>query len=249
LDGEVLQGGQLPSLNIPPGNKEKVRIPFTQPSLHEAGETWLMLRFWLAEDATWAQAGHQVAWEQLMLPSLTRIPSPVNPAASTLGVQENQETIDVHGEDISIAFDRATGLLTRYDWKGTVLLNTGPSLNVWRAATDNDGFKWNPDDPLKLLYHWLEAGLNRLQHRLDTFVLEQSKPEQVHIKSCITSQAEGVDAGFTLELNYWVHGNTALEIDLYVKCFGELPPLPRLGLTLSLPEGFENFTWLGRGPE
>ena len=28
-----------------------------------------------------------------------------------------------------------------------------------------------------------------------------------------------------------------------------MPPLPRLGFTLSMPSGFENFTWLGRGPQ
>ncbi len=248
-DGEVLQSGQLPLLNIVSGSQEKVQIPYTRPSLRDAGETWLMLRFTLAEDATWAPAGHQVAWEQLMLPFPTRVPSLVHPAASAVGFQETEETLNLHGEDISITFDRTTGLLTRYDWKGTALLNIGPSLNIWRAATDNDGFKWNAGDPLKLLYHWLEFGLDRLRHRLDKFEFEQPKPEQVHIKSWFTSQAEGVEAGFTHEMNYWVHGSTALEIDLYVKCFGDLPPLPRLGLTLSLPAGFENFTWLGRGPE
>ena len=27
-----------------------------------------------------------------------------------------------------------------------------------------------------------------------------------------------------------------------------LPPLPRVGLQLGLPEGFEQFKWYGRGP-
>ena len=28
----------------------------------------------------------------------------------------------------------------------------------------------------------------------------------------------------------------------------DLPPLPRLGLTMTLPPGFEHFSWYGRGP-
>ena len=219
LDGEALQSGQLPVLTIPPGSTQKVQIPYVRPSMDEAGETWLMIRFTLAEDAAWAPAGHQVAWEQLMLPCSNPCPYLGSAGSFSVNLQEAEETIDVHGEEISMTFDRSTGLLTRYDWKGTPLLSTGPSLNVWRAATDNDGFKWNAGDPLKLLYHWLEFGLNRLQHRLDTFELEQPKPEQVHIRSSITSQAEGVEAGFIQELNYWIHGNAGLEIDLGDKVF------------------------------
>jgi hypothetical protein len=249
LDGEVLQSGQLPVLHTAPGASEKIQIPFDMHDPDRAGEIWLMLRLALTEDASWAKTGHQVAWEQLKLPFPSHIHSDFHPDVSPLSVQETAEKIQVGSADFIMDFDRATGMLARYDWKGTSLLHTGPSLNAWRAATDNDGFKWNPGDPLKLLYHWLEFGLNRLQHRLDRFELEQSKPEQVHIMSCITSQADGVDGGFIQEMNYRVHGSTGLEIDLDVKCFGDLPPLPRLGLTLSLPEGFENFAWLGRGPE
>jgi beta-galactosidase len=248
LDGEVLQSGELPVLKIPPGMREKVQIPYTQPSSREAGEYWLMLRFTLAEDTSWAQAGHQVAWEQLMLPASAGMVSPAQPVLSSLAVHETAAALEIDGSDVSLVFDRTTGLLTRYDWKGTALLHSGPSLNAWRAATDNDGFKWNTGDPLKLLHHWLEAGLDWLEHRLDRFTFEQPKPGEVQIQAWLTSQAEGVEAGFTQEIDYRVYGSGALDLDLQVRCFGELPPLPRLGLTLRLPAGFESFTWLGRGP-
>ena len=247
-DGDVLQSGQLPVLKTAPGTVEKVQLPYIEPQSDLAGEIWLMLRFTLAEVSTWAQAGHLVAWEQFMLPVSAKVYALTLPGASALHIEEGAETARIDGRDVSLEFDRASGLLRRYDWKGTSLLREGPSLNVWRAATDNDGFKWSPDDPVKLLYHWLEAGLNRIQHRLDSFELKQPAPERVEIKSCFTSQAEGVEAGFTQEIAYHVYGNTALGIELNVKCFGDLPPLPRLGLTLSLPAGFETFTWLGRGP-
>jgi beta-galactosidase len=100
-----------------------------------------------------------------------------------------------------------------------------------------------------LLYYWLESGLDRLQHRLDSFEVEQAEPGVVRVKACVTSQAEGVDAGFKQDITYSIYGGMGLGIDLRVQCFGDLPPLPRIGLTMTLPEGFENFSWLGRGPE
>ena len=40
-----------------------------------------------------------------------------------------------------------------------------------------------------------------------------------------------------------------MQTDHIVECDSELPLLPRVGVILSMPEGFENFSWLGRGPE
>jgi beta-galactosidase len=248
LDGEIIQSGELPLLKIQPGLSEILQIPFTQPSSKQAGEYWLMLRFALAEDTAWAKAGHQVAWEQFKLPITSR-PVEAKRDLSPVSVQDSAETLHLTSDTLKVEFDRANGALKRFDWKGTSLVQTGPVLNVWRAATDNDGFKWDLTDPGKMLYWWVEAGLNRIQHKLDSFEVEQLQTNLVRIKSCITSQADGVDAGFRQEITYSVYGSTALGVDLQVQCFGELPPLPRLGLTMSLPEGFETFTWLGRGPE
>ena len=249
-DGEVIQSGQLSILKTRPGFSEMLQILFSQPHLDRPGEYWLMLRFTLADDTSWAQAGHEVAWEQFKLPIASHPVRPsFDPAWPDLTVDESNERISITGENLALEFDRSNGMLTRFDWRKTNFLHHGPRLNVWRAATDNDGFKWNLTDPNKLLYRWIQAGLNRLQHRLDSFAVKQPKSGLVCIRTRLTSQAEEVDAGFDQQITYTLHGTSALGIDLHVRCFGELPPLPRLGLTMSLPEGFETFTWLGRGPE
>ena len=49
-------------------------------------------------------------------------------------------------------------------------------------------------------------------------------------------------------MTYDIYGNGAVLVDLHLDCFGDLPPLPRLGLSLVVPTGFEAFTWLGGGP-
>ncbi|MBK8433337.1 MAG: hypothetical protein IPL28_19485 [Chloroflexi bacterium] len=43
-------------------------------------------------------------------------------------------------------------------------------------------------------------------------------------------------------------GDGTLELANDITAAPNLPPLPRLGLTLSLAEGFEQLSWFGRGP-
>ena len=47
---------------------------------------------------------------------------------------------------------------------------------------------------------------------------------------------------------YSLYGSGDLLIENTVEASPQLPPLPRMGLTLSLPGGFERFSWFGRGP-
>jgi hypothetical protein len=49
-------------------------------------------------------------------------------------------------------------------------------------------------------------------------------------------------------LTYQVYGSGDVVVDTQVQPDKGLPPLPRVGLQLALPEGFEQFKWYGRGP-
>jgi beta-galactosidase len=250
VDGEVVQSGLLPRMSTRPGFGETILIPFSQPRLAPGAECFLTLRFSLAEDGAWAKAGHEVAWEQFKLPILAPA-AVILPAAEMAPVQltEDAEAIRVLGAGFEVAFDRATGVIRRYAWQGVELVQSGPALNAWRAPTDNDGFKWMENEGHKLLAQWLQAGLNRLENKLDSLTCSQARPQVVKIQAAHTVQAAGVDAGFHHQVVYTVYGNGAVWMDQEVTCFGAVPPLPRLGVRLVAPEGFEQFTWLGCGPQ
>jgi beta-galactosidase len=255
VDGEVAQRGALPPLTTRPGFAETISLPYRLPRLSGGEECFLTLRFRLREGTAWAPAGHEVAWEQFKLP--VAAPAPVGlPQAEmpALSAQEGEAGIIVSGPDLEVVFDRASGRITRYAWRGTNLMEAGPVLNVWRAPTDNDGFKWMSDDQWirsqkKLLSQWLVAGLNRLESRLESLACSQPRPQAVVVKAVHTLQAEGVEAGFRHAVTYTIYGSGAVRMDQVVTPFGSLPTLPRLGVTLTAPAGFETFTWLGRGPE
>ncbi len=255
VDGEAVQTGQLPRMNTRPGFAENLTIPFRQPRLSPGQECFLNLRFRLVEDTRWAAAGHEVAWEQFKLPFAA--PEPMllpSEGMPTLQVQTGPDSVSIDGQGFEIVFDRSSGLLSKYTWKGTALVQSGPALNIWRAPTDNDGFKWMSEDEWirmqqKLLSQWLVAGLDRLENKLESFECAQLRPQVAQVKTTHTVQAQGIDAGFSYALIYTVYGNGAVLTEHHLIPFGDLPPLPRVGVGMIIAPGFEQFTWLGRGPE
>lgn len=254
VDGEVVQQGTLPVMSTRPGFSEEITIPFSLPGLYSGAECFLTLRFKLAKDTLWAKAGHEVAWEQFKLPVAVSGRVALSAAEMPeLAVDESDETIHITGLDLEIVFDKTSGTITRYTWQGTELVKSGPVLNAWRAPTDNDGFKWMSDDEWirkqhKLLSQWLATGLDRLESQVEQIECSQPVPQAVVIRVTHRVKAQDVEAGFDQSVRYTVYGNGAVLMEQDVTCFGDLPPLPRIGVTMVVPEGFEQFTWLGRGP-
>ncbi len=158
------------------------------------GEVHLSVRFDSRHDTPWARAGHLVAWDQVTL----------------RGARRGRPPRLVPTPDAPLA-------------KVERVLASPVELCVWRAATDNDGFKLMPDLPHgggKALRRWLDAELDR---RPADAVLEHHHERTV--------LADGA-----------VHHRHRVVVP------EELADLPRLGVTFALPPRFRIVRWFGRGP-
>jgi beta-galactosidase len=244
-DGEVLQEGQLPRLDTPPGGSAVVKVPFARPELKPGTECWLTLSFTLAQDSSWAEAGHEVAWEQFRV----GFDTPQAPALRVadmpaLELAESAANVSLRGADFRLVLDKQTGTLASWRHAGRELLARGPLLNVWRAPIDNDRGGWRG----RPVEDWLAAGLDRLQHQVQGVEASQVQPQVARIvvtsRVCAPDRAEGFDCAYT----YTIYGSGDVTIDTHVVPGEKLPFLPRVGLQMALPGGYETFTWYGRGP-
>jgi hypothetical protein len=154
----------------------------------------------------------------------------------------------ITGTDFRLTFDKQAGRLTSFIFQETELLAGGPRLNAWRAPTDNDGFKAHPHRADKLLGRWLQAGFDRLESRPEVVTIQPELPQVVRISVQSRVQAPDLDLGFSHQIIYTLYGSGDLLIENTVGADPGLPPLPRIGLTMALPGGFEQFSWYGRGP-
>ncbi|RME77237.1 MAG: DUF4981 domain-containing protein, partial [Chloroflexi bacterium] len=249
VDGQIVHQGDLPLPDIPPQETAEVKVPLPRLDLPPGGEVFLNVRFRLAADTLWAEAGHEVAWAQFPLPVPVPEPVVLNPAAlPALVLSQSASKAVVDGADFCLVLNRKTGELISLAYQGGDILCRSPRLNAWRAPTDNDGFKANPTRPDKLLAQWLNAGLNQLHYRTEAVEIEQVSPRLVrfYVRQDVRASADA--PGFTHHLTGLVYGSGDIVLHNRIVAEPALPPLPRLGLTMSLPAGFEQFTWYGRGP-
>ena len=239
-DGEVIQQGMLPKLHTPPRESCVVTVPFVKPKLKPGGEYWLTVRFKLSRDTLWAEKGHEVGWVQLKMP----FEAPPGPTVRVeempdLQLEESNTGIAIVGNDFTITFDKESGRISSFTFKGLELMKRGPQLNVWRAPTDNDA--------PRLARRWREAGLDRLKHEVNEIIAEKLSPQLVRVKVESTLLTASVEK-FRCRYVYKIYGSGDIIVETDVKPLADLPPLPRIGLQLIIPGGFNTFTWYGRGP-
>ena len=254
VDGIRLQTGKLPPLKISPGESAEFNIP-TLPAGRGAGsECFLNIRFYQRRATSWAPADYEVAWEQIdalyKSPDATRPTGRVSSRYTSHHHDENERSIILLADGVRAVFNKKTGILEEYSRDGMNFLQRGPLLNVWRAATDNDGLKlWlgRPEESWKALPRWQDQGLDKAQHNLNmiqiAIINNMVRVEVSHNLAC------GKVAGAFRHFHaYSILPNGELFVENKVTLDPTFQDVPRIGVNLILSPGLENLQWFGRGP-
>ncbi|MFS0725999.1 glycoside hydrolase family 2 TIM barrel-domain containing protein [Paenibacillus sp. 1P07SE] len=239
LDGKLSQQGTL-SLALPPGERTEIVIPY-EASADHGQEVVLTVSFRLKSATAWADAGHEIAWEQyVVVPGSARLPAAAAGAAPALRVGESEGRLTIEGAQASVAFDLASGLLASYRSAGTERLLAPAVPTFWRAVTDNDlGNKLEQRCAV-----WREASLSR---RLLRFRWSH-EGEGVRVDADYALPTLPVSS---LSVRYTVHPDGALEIEqslLPGSGGSRLPEIPAIGMQFVLEGGLDTISWYGRGP-
>jgi beta-galactosidase len=219
---------QLPT--VLPGETVVVPLP---PGLPAVGaESWLTMRATLRDDASWAAAGHEIASAQI----------PISPskAVAAPSVDTPPIAVDQRGSLVAVGaaeFDADTGALLRL---GAFSIE-GPSLDVWRAPTDNDrGLAGVALEP-----KWRALGLDRMCHRVNSVAVTEFA---LTVDSREAPAA--TDLGFVMRQTWSALDSARVRLELEIEPDGDWDDivLPRLGIRLALPEQFDEVRWFGLGP-
>jgi beta-galactosidase/beta-glucuronidase len=240
-DDEILESGQLPRLQTPTGNCQIVTVPFGMPELKPGVEYWLNLSFRLLHGTIWAEKGYEVAWSQLKMPF--DVPAGKTLRAEDMPPLQHRETakeIIIAGEDFRLVFDREKGHFASFNYMDSELIEKGPSLNFWRAPTDNDA--------ARMAVEWRNFGLDRVEHEIKDVQVKQVSSQVVVIQVTSRACAPDLAGGFDCQQSYAIYGSGDVVIYTNILPSGKLPPLPRIGLQFRIPGDYDTFTWYGRGP-
>lgn len=240
-DGKVVTQGAIPaaSLDIAPGSKKEITIPFKAPTLKDGSEYYLDLDFTLKKGTLWADAGFSIAHEQFKLALGEALPAQIDvsslPAET---ITRSGGSVNVKGSDFSVSIDTASGLITDYTVGGTQIIKNGPVPNFWRAPTDND----KGNGMQKRCGSWQFAGRDR--------TVNSSKVTAVSATETRIDLSIGLSkAGSSrMTMTYTIYGSGDIIVEYTLTPDASMSEIPNVGTLFTIPGGLEKIRWYGKGP-
>jgi beta-galactosidase len=238
-DGKDIAGGVVARPDIGPHSKRMITLDLPSITPDPGVEYFINFHTVTAEDEPFKQKGFEVAVDQYPLPLRASVEKRKIAALPSLVLSEDQQTAGIHGSDFTIVFDKRTGILTSYLYKGTQLIELGPAPNFWRPPTDNDF----GNEMSEISAVWRTAGGNTV---LRTFDVKQISGGEIEVKASF--DLPDVRSQFRAQYTVLGSGDVIVKND-FVTTQGGLPEIPRFGVTMRLPKQFEAMEYFGRGPQ
>jgi beta-galactosidase len=248
--GADVASGHLDVRSIPAGDTRSVELPSLGNLDRSAdAEYWWTISAVTAKRVLWANAGHEVAWTQYRDCVVQEGCGNLDSAQTA-----SNETPTVRGGLICLGaatFDARYGHLLTL---GSTQFHQA-KLDTWRAPTDNDrGNEMLADWPGVLKNYetiWRVAGLDRMQHRVDSIEAVGSSLE-------VTMTVGPAVLDRYLKTTYRYESRDrggAIGIQVTILPVGDWTdlPLPRFGMLFSvdpceLQDRLEHVSWFGCGP-
>ena len=238
-DGQLIQSGDLPAPALAPYATATVTIPVKPFKPAPGVEYFLELSFRLSHDTAWAKAGHELAWDQFRLPDAVPALAKDSSASGQLTLRSDVDNVTVTGKGFVATFDQKKGTLTSWKFNDTELIQAPLRPDFWRAPTDNDtGGKMHVEQVV-----WRTAHQDSV---LKTFEVKQAAPNKVVVVAT-THSLPSVKAEWQTTYTVWGHGEIVVAAQ-FTPSSSDLPNLPRLGMQMVMPAGFDRIEWFGPGP-
>ena len=228
------------TISVEPSTSMVVNLKEAIPDKDQVESEYILtLRFVLKEDTDWAKQGHEIAFEQFIVPassgrvvSVTKVDD-----LPVLQVKDQEQVLIVSGESFIIQFNKFTGEMSSYQYKGIELIQQAPIPNFWRALTDNDRGNGHEERSGT----WRNAGVDR---RLDHVTYEI----QDHWVKFKVSYSLPTTTVSLCQISYMVHGDGEVILDMQLVPGEGSPDIPEIGLLFTMDSSFDQLSWYGKGP-
>ncbi len=204
---------------------------------------FLDLSVQVAEKESWADAGHEVAWEQFKVRDVY-ILEERGLNISKLEYENLPDKFTIQLNKGKVILDKAHGFIDSYVIGGDTLVQD-MKINLFRAPTDNDA----GTNPMAKSYakRWKKAGLDKLEYNMKRFRIQENEKE---VTVSILGGVEGrkFDGEYLLRYTFSSEADGPISVIVKLDREDELP-LPRVGIHFAMDSSAQQFSWYGLGPE
>ncbi len=230
-NGEPVLSGETGPLAIGPGEETEISLPAPAST----GTLTLDLSLRLTKDCWYAEKDYEAGHRQFVLQNAPCLPEAL--PFSPLSAEECRTEIRVANAYFTVRFDKLHGRLCGVR-AGEELLSSPVSISLSRA---NLPFHPNAAD-------WLRA---RYDHAYQTTVsvrLAQASEDRAVIETAILLGAAALPPAVEAKLTYTVSADGGIDVACSARVDEKAPPLPRFGLTFTMPPEYSRLQYFGYGP-
>jgi beta-galactosidase len=239
-DGAAVASGAVPELKLGPRESREITLPLP-PLAPKPGVEYVLDVSWrIRAGAAWGgRAGDEMAYDQFKLPA-GRPAAPVAPApGAALTLTDGPDAITVAGRAFTVQFDKASGTMASLKYRGTELVQRPLMPDFWRAWTDNDrGAR-------------LQTRLNVWRAASESWEVtgvEAAQAAAGFVRVAVEAAIPVISSAYKVTYTVFPSGDIFVEAS-FSPGIDTLPMLPRFGMQMAMPAGFEQVAWFGPGPE
>ncbi len=208
--GESIDSGSIPLANLKPGESQEVQVPISQDTFQKNKDYHLTLSLVLNDTLNWANAGHEVAWEQFTLAQAEKEQA-ISATGSSINKVVSDDKVTFENNAFSLTFNTENGLLENYQKSGKQIFAQGPKPNLWRTPTDNDRGNANIPFITSNGTHWTNMGLDQMQTHVSKYSIEEVANNEILIK--VKGKLKSPETTFAYETTYTLLGNGFIKTD------------------------------------
>ncbi len=226
-------------ITVAPQQRKALKIAL--PALEDpAADYMLRIAFINPEPILGRDKGAVISWEEFELQK-ARYTAKVTDGTGW-SVYEANGQLHLNHEEIKACFDLTAGRLAHVKKGADFVMEQGPSINLWRAATDND----RPDH--HGLQKWQLSGLSATLRKNSSTVEWHKKAEgiAVVVSSSVNNEKARV-AQLIEQYLFTVDGRMSVQAILKPET-PLVKALPRVGYHMKINKDFDMTSWYGKGP-
>ena len=236
---KTLTKGKI-DLNIEPFGIQEINIERLRIYGNPGEEFFIRFSVKTKEDQPFMPAGTEVAYDEFKLdwPS-----APLEPLPKEKQVQFNSDNGSVYNEDFTMTFDKGTGGISSFAYKGEELLKGELRDNFWRAPTLNDEVdSW-------ALPCWKKAGLQHLNPQSLGVHFEHLDDHTVAVSANVEYYDDKDQLQIVVNKLYLVDGEGNVSITNRVEPMETVTSLPKVGMQFRVPLDYRKVTYFGKDTE
>ncbi|MCA5004739.1 glycoside hydrolase family 2 TIM barrel-domain containing protein [Sphingobacterium bovistauri] len=233
-NGKEINEIEIPSINLEAGDSVIMSLKkFINIKPKRNSEYQIDVQFQLNKDLPWAKAGHVVSSSQLRWIEFDKF-TVANNASKKLSVTTDSTSYIINGNGIKITFDKNSGALSKYTFKGINIISNEILPSFTRPATDNERRGWKPHLKLKYWYN---------------------TPKLIDISSVENQQGVFIKSNYRMpndsaliQVEYHVDGAGVINVNYNLKVKDGLSNIPKVGLKMGINSNFNTIEYYGLGP-